>query len=283
MSRSDRNFDQKVLKSFGQEWAKFPFNDSLNDEYLDRIFEGYTSTIDLNSFGIQNSVAADFGAGSGRWTSRFAPSFRLIYAVEPSLDAFKILEAKFQSNEKVVPLNETIGNCSIEAESLDLAISLGVLHHLPDTNLAIREISKKLCSGGTFLCYLYYKLEDQPWHLRQIFRLVDVARKIVSQMPFKLKYFSTSIIAISVYFPLARFAKLLDNLGFNATLIPLHSYSKMPFIVMRNDALDRFGTSLEKRFNKKDIMTMLQKSDFDLSTLTFSDFSPFWTFSIKKL
>jgi hypothetical protein len=57
----------------------------------------------------------------------------------------------------------------------------------------------------------------------------------------------------------------------------------MPFVMLQNDALDRFGTRLEQRFSKKDIIEMLGKAGFDLSTLEFSKVEPFWTFSVKNL
>ena len=57
----------------------------------------------------------------------------------------------------------------------------------------------------------------------------------------------------------------------------------MPFVMLQNDALDRFGTRLEQRFSKKEITVMLGKAGFDLSTLKFSDMEPFWTFSVIKL
>ncbi len=53
--------------------------------------------------------------------------------------------------------------------------------------------------------------------------------------------------------------------------------------MLENDALDRFGTRLEKRFNKEEIVEMLSCAGFDLSTLKFSNTEPFWTFSVRKL
>jgi hypothetical protein len=51
--------------------------------------------------------------------------------------------------------------------------------------------------------------------------------------------------------------------------------------MLENDALDRFGTRLEQRFNQKEISTMLDKANFDVTTLVFSEKEPFWTFSIR--
>jgi hypothetical protein len=91
------------------------------------------------------------------------------------------------------------------------------------------------------------------------------------------------LIAVFIYLPLARFSKLLHKAGRNVDNIPLHQYKDMPFYMLSNDALDRFGTRLEQRFNKEEIADMLSKAGFDMSTLKFSDAEPFWTFSVRKL
>ena len=43
---------------------------------------------------------------------------------------------------------------------------------------------------------------------------------------------------------------------------------------MRNDALDRFGTPIEKRFSKSEIVTMLEAAGF--SNIEFSEKEPYW-------
>jgi hypothetical protein len=91
------------------------------------------------------------------------------------------------------------------------------------------------------------------------------------------------LIAVGIYLPLARTSKLLENRGKNVSNFPLHHYANMPFVMLQNDALDRFGTRLEQRFSKKEITEMLGSAGFDLSTLKFSDREPFWTFAVKKL
>ena len=79
------------------------------------------------------SVAGDFGAGSGRWSSRLAPYFSRVYALDPSDGASTVLKTKFAGGPKILILQETVEVNSIPIGSLDLAMSLGVLHHIPDT------------------------------------------------------------------------------------------------------------------------------------------------------
>lgn len=278
----DENLDQGVIDSFGHEWAAFDYTETETAQALDAQFLAYCAPIDLNQFDPANSVAADFGAGSGRWSSRLAPYFSLVYALEPSDGASTVLKKKFVDDAKIKVLQETVGVNSIPDASLDLAMSLGVLHHIPDTSLAIKDVSRTIKPGGYFLCYLYYSLENKPVYYRMIFRVVDLVRGIISNLPQRLKRLSATIIASLVYWPLARISKLLTKIGKDASNFPLHHYADMPFVMLANDALDRFGTTLEQRFSKSQIEEMVRAADFDVSTLKFSDSEPFWTFAVRK-
>jgi hypothetical protein len=115
-----------------------------------------------------------------------------------------------------------------------------------------------------------------------IFQGVNIVRRVISASPQKVRRLSSTVIAAVVYWPLARFSKVLGKLGKNTSNFPLHHYADMPFVMLANDALDRFGTSLEQRFSKAEITEMLRAADFDLSTLIFSEIEPFWTFTVNK-
>ena len=278
----DKNLDQKVIDDFGLEWVAFDFSENESSVALDAQFLAYCAPIDLKQFNVKTSVAADFGAGSGRWSARLLPYFSLIYVLEPSDGANKVLKNKFKDETRIRILQETVGGNSIPNESLDLAMSLGVLHHIPDTGLAIKDVASKIKSGGIFLCYLYYKLENKPLHYRGLFWASNSLRWVISRLPHAMRRLIARIIAGLIYLPLARTAKLLSNAGKNVSNFPLHHYANMPFVMLQNDALDRFGTRLEQRFSKKEIAEMLGNAGFELSTLKFSDVEPYWTFSVIK-
>jgi len=278
----DENLDQGVIDGFGHEWVAFDYAETETAEALDAQFVAYCAPINLAQFDPLTSLAGDFGAGSGRWSSRLAPYFSRVYALEPSDGANQVLRNKFAGDSKIVVLQETVGVNSIPAASLDLAMSLGVLHHIPDTSLAIKDVSRSIKPGGVFLCYLYYNLENKPTYYKLIFKGVNVVRRVISASPQPVRRLSATVIAALVYWPLARLSKVLSKLGRNTSNLPLHHYADMPFVMLANDALDRFGTSLEQRFSKAEITEMLRAADFDLTTLKFSDSEPFWTFAVNK-
>jgi hypothetical protein len=84
----------------------------------------------------------------------------------------------------------------------------------------------------------------------------------------------SQILAAIIYLPLARGAKIFERLGFDVGKFPLSQYRDRSFYVMRNDALDRFGTRLEQRFTKEEITAMMQRAG--LFDIAFSQTS-FWT------
>ena len=97
--------------------------------------------------------------------------------------------------------------------SLDFAYSLGVLHHVPDTAAAIRDIADKLKPGAPFLIYLYYAFDNRPAWFRAIWRVSAWLRLVVSRLPYVLRLVVSQLIALTVYWPLARIARALDAAG----------------------------------------------------------------------
>jgi hypothetical protein len=85
------------------------------------------------------------------------------------------------------------------------------------------------------------------------------------------------MIALLIYWPLARFAWLANRIGFNdefCDILPLGAYRNTSFYTMRTDSLDRFGTQLEQRFSRSQIEEMLKKAG--LVDIKFSKNIPYW-------
>ena len=119
-------------------------------------------------------------------------------------------------------------------------------------------------------------------YFKLIWRITDLLRKTIANLPEKIKFTVCEMIALFVYLPLARISLILSKMKVNIKHWPLSHYSNLTFEVMKNDALDRFGTRLEHRFSKEEIIKMLTAANFDKTTIVFSPNEPYWTFSAKK-
>ena len=105
-------------------------------------------------------------------------------------------------------------------------------------------------------------------------RLVQTTNNVVSRLPAKPRSIVADLIAGVVYWPLARVARLVERTGRDPSFLPLFQYRQRSFYVMRNDAFDRFGTRLEKRYSQKEARNLLERAG--LENLMFVEGPPWW-------
>lgn len=267
------NIDLKVTENFGEEWAAFP-QTQLNKLELEKIFYEYFSIFPWEKLPPGGGVGADIGCGSGRWATFVSPNVEKLVCVDASARALNVARANLNQFSNISFQHASIAELPFEKESLDFAYSIGVLHHIPDTEAGMRAIAEKLKPGAPFLVYIYYALDNRGDFYKFIWRVSDLARRVISRMPFRLKYTVSQLVALFLYWPLARVANLLHYLKVLPESWTLSYYRDKAFYVMRTDALDRFGTRLEKRFTRQEIEEMLIRSGF--KDIKFSDRPPFW-------
>jgi SAM-dependent methyltransferase len=221
-----------------------------------------------------SAVGFDAGVGSGRWASRVASRVGQLHCIDASDKALAVSRAALAPFNNCIFHHATIDDMPLADQSMDFGYSLGVLHHIPDTMSALRSCVRKLKPGAPFLLYLYYSLDNRPRYYRALWRTSDNARKVLSQLPFPVRYVASQALAAGLYWPLARVAALAERVGLPAEGIPLHYYRDKSFYVMRNDALDRFGTGLEQRFSRVQIAEMMTAAG--LSDVRFREGPPYW-------
>jgi SAM-dependent methyltransferase len=216
----------------------------------------------------------DAGCGSGRWAVLMAPRVAHLHLVDVSAEALAVARGNLASAANVSFHCASVSEIPLPDGSQDFAYSLGVLHHVPDTRRAIGDIARKLKPGAPLLLYLYYAFDNRPAWFRAIWRASNAVRRVVSRMPPAMQRIVSNIIAICVYWPLARGARLVEMIGLSPHALPLAWYRDKSFYVMRTDAYDRFCTRLEQRFMRRDIESMLTEAGF--GDIRFSDREPFW-------
>ena len=259
-----RNIDSLTVSGFGDEWSAFD-QSALPEEERQAMFDGYFAVFPFGSLP-PNAEGFDLGCGSGRWAALMAPRVGLLHCIDPAEKALEVARrnvpgARFHLADA--------GSIPLPDGSQDFGYSLGVLHHVPDTRKALEACVRKLKPGAPFLLYLYYAFDNRPAWYRLVWKGSDLLRRGICRLPFALRKAVTSGIALGVYWPLARISRAA---GPN---FPLHAYRDSSFYTMRTDALDRFGTRLERRFTKEEIRQMM--TDAGLTGIRFSDVVPYWT------
>ena len=272
ITASDAHVDEKTVRSFGEEWSRFgEFTDqdiqAAGDQYFDIV------TPEMLPPG---AVALDVGCGSGRWARYLAPRVGCIEAIDPG-DAVYAAARLTAACGNVRVTQAGVGSMPFADASVDFAFALGVLHHVPDTAAALREMVMKLKPGGWCLLYLYYALETRGAAYRALYWLSNSLRTVVTRLPGPGKQLVCEMLAVVACAPLVGLAALVkaafpDRAAYKS--LPLSYYVGKSFYILRNDALDRFGTPLEQRFTRKQIEAMMRAAG--LCDIRFSEGAPYW-------
>lgn len=267
-----KNIDLDVVNDFGEEWDAYK-QSNISREDLEKAWSQYFRIFPFDELK-KDSIGFDMGCGSGRWALFVADRVGHLNCIDPSKKALKVAESNLSGYTNISFFNASVSDNVLASESQDFGYCLGVLHHIPDTIDGIKSCSKALKKGAPFLLYLYYDFENRNTIFKLIWKISNLFRIFISKLPSKLKRYITFLIAIFIYFPLARTALLINKLGIDSSFVPLSDYKDKKFSFMTTDALDRFGTRLEKRFSKTQISEMLTTAGFD--NISFSDSEPFW-------
>jgi SAM-dependent methyltransferase len=274
------NIDWETVESFGSEWHEFG---QFSESEIAQIGADYFDIVPGERLDPNRTLALDVGCGSGRWSKFLATKVRCIEAVDPS-EAVWVAARMVASHSNVRVTQAGVDCLPFADHTFDFVFSLGVLHHIPDTQRAIERCVAKLKPGGMFLIYLYYNLDNRGPAHKLVFAAVNSLRRRICKLSVRAKKLVCNLIAAGVYWPAANFAKLMTRWFPSSSWtrnLPLAYYRDKSFYIMRNDSLDRFGTPLEQRFSRREIEQMLINAG--LENVRFSEKEPYWHAVATKL
>ena len=159
------NLDKDVVEGFGDEWSRFDQSD-LSEAELESMFDNYFDIFPWDSLP-ENSIGFDLGCGSGRWAKLVAPRVSLLHLIEPS-EAIDVARRNLQQFDNCEFHRADVEHMPLKDSSCDFGYSLGVLHHIPDTEAGLSRCVAKLKPGAPFLLYLYYRFDNRPFWFRTI-------------------------------------------------------------------------------------------------------------------
>ena len=265
------NIDKKTVSSFGNEWERFD-QEGMSVEESKKLFDNYFSIFPWNNI-TSEAEGFDMGCGSGRWASLVAHRVGHLNCIDPS-SAIDVAKKTLSDCNNITFIRGSVSDNQLQKNSQDFGYSLGVLHHVPDTQKAIQSCVELLKVDAPLLLYLYYAFDHKPFFYKAIWKVSDIIRSVISKLPLPIRNIFTDIIFVFVYIPLFFISKAAQRIGINPENIPLSYYRNHSFYTMRTDSRDRFGTPLEKRFTRDKINEMMVESG--LKDIQFFDKMPFW-------
>ena len=261
------DFAEDVQFTFGAEWERYA---EVLPEHEDE-FRRYFDLVDLEA--LSDSSVLDLGCGMGRWSFHVAPHCREIVLVDFS-DAIFVARRNLAAHPHALFVQGDLTRLPFADDCADLAFCLGVLHHVPADCLELtRELGRL---APRLLVFLYYALDNRPWHYRLLLGLVTMVRRVLCRIRSeRLREWISWAGARLVYRPLVALGRLLERLAGKGSLVPLYDfYRDRSLERIEQDVYDRFFTRIEQRVSREQIRALSDRFD----EIRISDDLPYWHF-----
>ena len=202
----------------------------------------------------------DVGTGSGRHSRVASELGAEVVAVDLG-DSIDVARANLP--DEVTTIQADAEALPFPPDSFDMVISIGVLHHLPDPERALRSLVPYVKPGGHLHVYLYWQPPRRAH--RAILRMVTAARRVTTQMPHRLLHLLCYPLAALLWAFVVQPYRLLRATRFRrlADAFPLKAYADYPFGVLVNDQFDRFSAPIENRYTEAEVARMMRDAGLE--------------------
>ena len=249
VSVPDDELARRTQASFGYEWTEFDnwqVSGATN-------FQDYFTGIDLDA--LRTARVLDAGCGMGRHARQLAPHCAQVLAVDFS-QAIDVAARNVSDQANVSCVQGDLTALPVANGAFDFVYSMGVVHHIADTEGTVRGLVEKLRPGGRLRLYLYWKRGG--WSGR-VLSLVSAVRQITTRLPFPVLKALCWILSVGLYAGIVLPYRALMAMGVSVSESwPLFVYTKYPFTVLYNDQFDRFSAPLEKRYSEAEARALLE-------------------------
>jgi SAM-dependent methyltransferase len=169
---------QNYAGSFGFQW-KLHARTQWDDETSQRSENAFRKRTGFHPEDLAGKLVLDVGCGMGRFAEVATRWGAHVVGIDLSLAAE--VAAKNLAERNAAIFQADVFQLPFASGSFDFIYSIGVLHHTPNCEQAVKVLPKLLKPGGRIAVWLYSAYN--PWY-----RMSDVYRKVTRRMPREMLY-----------------------------------------------------------------------------------------------
>lgn len=148
---------ENSVRTFGYQWTSFDVSDAAEDVPV------FTAKVGIAPVDLRGKRVLDAGCGGGRYCRIAGEAGAEVVAMDLS-DAVDHARALTRHLPNVTVVQGDLLRPPLGRATFDVAYSIGVLHHTPDTRAAFRAVASLVKPGGYLAVWLYRRnTAPQEW------------------------------------------------------------------------------------------------------------------------
>jgi SAM-dependent methyltransferase len=257
----------RTQRSFGFEWTHFS---AMRPEW-ERNFWDYMAPHHAGF--LRGKTILDAGCGMGRHLYYSGRHGRDVVGVDFS----RAVDAAQRNTRHLAAahvVQADLRQLPFRAGTFDFIYCLGVMHHLPNPDRALRSLLGHLKPRGELRVYVYWNLNDSPRWKRALLAAVTALRRLTTRLPHRLLSWLCCPIAAGAWITFVLPCRWLSRFRPTRRIarnLPLTQYAQYPFGVLLSDQFDRFSAPLEKRYGSGEVRWWLENARLEEVTV-----APHW-------
>jgi SAM-dependent methyltransferase len=166
---------ENYADSFGFQWQRYA-RTQLDDAASDQSEKDFRRKTGLTPEDLKGKLVLDVGCGMGRFADVATRWGAKVVGID--LSAAAEVAARNLADREFVAFQADVFALPFAPESFDYIYSIGVLHHTPNCEQAVKALPQYLKPGGTLAVWLYSSYNK--WY-----KFSDIYRKVTHRMPAK--------------------------------------------------------------------------------------------------
>ena len=168
--------DDAHVGSFSDEWTRWATTQVDSRGYrcgyegCRNSAEAFAQKTGLGKADVEGRVVLDAGCGSGRYAEIAAKMGALVVAVDLSSAVFHAAKLGAEWKQDSLFVKADLERLPLRDSCVDVAYSIGVLHHCARPDRAVSEIARVLRPGGIFAGWVYERTGSYGHRLRAMWR-----------------------------------------------------------------------------------------------------------------
>lgn len=241
---------EQTVQDFGDQWTRFQENSGYYASLS--VFQDILGPL-LDTQEIKGAVVADIGSGTGRIVNMLLDAdAKCVRAVEPSAAYHVLVENTKERKDRVEYIQATgdklPGDCD-----LDYVFSIGVLHHIPEPDGAVKAAFRALKPGGRMLIWLYGR-EGNGFYLSLALPLRAITRRLPDRALEGVSYVLDALLQPYIWASRLIWLPLRDYLQ--------NHYAKLTPAVRRLTIFDQLNPGYAMYYTEREASGLLERNGF---------------------